>query len=208
MDGNLFMMCEKLNTTALTSFPHGYAVRCCRRDELSLWKSFHFDTMESAAQNEPYMTDFFNRVYAPKGELFFERCLFAVKQENDEPVSTCFAWRSSIGTTIHWFKTRKAYEGKGIGRAMLSLVMSGLSAPDYPVYLHTQPDSFRAIKLYGDFGFALLDNRQFGHRANDLKMSLPYLKEVMTDTAFAGLRFSTAPNEAVAAVANLTASDF
>jgi hypothetical protein len=32
---------------------------------------------------------------------------------------------------------------------------------EYPVYLHIQPSSFRAIKLYSDFGFSLLSGDNF-----------------------------------------------
>ena len=48
------------------------------------------------------------------------------------------------------------YEGKGIGRALLSYVMQSLPQNEYPVFLHTHPASFRAIKLYSDMGFKLL----------------------------------------------------
>lgn len=111
-------------------------------------------------------------------------------------MATCFSWKAydSI-TTIHWFKTLKEYENKGIGRGLLSIVMEELTQSDYPVYLHTQPDSFRAIKLYTDFGFYLLDNKQIGTRTNDLITALPYLKEKMTADAYTNLKIATAPKE-------------
>jgi ribosomal protein S18 acetylase RimI-like enzyme len=209
MDGNLFMMCERLNPDALTPMPEGVAIRYCRKDELALWKSFHFDTAELAEKNEPYMTAYFDRVYAPAGKLFFDRCLFAVKRDTAEPVATCFMWRAyGKFTTIHWFKSLKSFESKGIGRALLSQVMGSIAESDYPVYLHIQPDSFRAIKLYNDFGFSLADNPKFGNRSNDLKESLPYLEKVMTATAFSKLRYCTAPKDFIAAIEDSTTDEF
>ena len=203
------MMCEQINIAAFRPFPTGYAMRNCRKNEIALWKSFPFDTAELARQYEPYMTEYFDKVYGPKGDLFFERCLFVVKRDTDEPVATCFAWQAyGSVTTIHWFKVLKAYEGNGIGRALLSAVVSELDAAVYPVYLHTQPGSFRAIKLYSDFGFSLIDNPQVGNRTNRLLESLPYLKEVMPASVFGSLKFSTAPKHFIAAVEKSDTAEF
>ena len=55
------------------------------------------------------------------------------------------------------------------------------TVPDdgYPVYLHTQPSSFRAIHLYTAFGFSLLCDPAVGHRENHLTECLPYLEYFM-----------------------------
>ena len=196
VEGNLFMMCKNVNREAFSPIPPGYSVRSCRKDELSIWKSFPFDNDVLAKEYENYMTDYFNQVYASKGDLFFKRRKFVVEKNTDKPVATCFAWKAynSI-TTIHWFKTLKEYENKGIGRGLLSIVMEELTQSDYPVYLHTQPDSFRAIKLYTDFGFCLLDNKQVGTRTNNLITALPYLKEKMPADAYTNIKIATAPKE-------------
>ena len=58
-------------------------------------------------------------VYAPHGELFFERCRFACV--DGAPVGTCFVWKAyGRVNTVHWFKVLRAYEGRGIGRALLT----------------------------------------------------------------------------------------
>jgi ribosomal protein S18 acetylase RimI-like enzyme len=190
---NLFMMCDKLDRSALRELPQGFHARTCRKDELDRWKRIHFDTPEDANEYYSFMTDFYNAVYAPQGDLFYEKCLF-VCDENDVPVGTCFVWKA-YGTvnTIHWFKVVKQYEGLGIGRALLSLVMRDLQASDYPVFLHTQPGSYRAIKLYSDFGFAFLSDPVIGNRENHLEESLPFLQSVMPPAAFQRLRITSAP---------------
>lgn len=190
---NLFMMCETLNQSALSELHADYHIRPCRRDELEIWKAIHFDTPAEAAENYAYMSGFFDRVYAPDGDMFYQKCLFVCNSQ-DRPVGTCTAWRNfGCATTIHWFKILREYEGKGLGRALLSEVMRRLSANDYPVFLHTQPASYRAVKLYSDFGFSLLTDPQIGHRSNDLAAALPYLKNIMPAAAFESLRFAAAP---------------
>lgn len=192
-DCNLFMMCETLTEAALTKVPEGYHIRFCRETEVDLWKAIHFDTESEAKENRAYMDSFFGRVYAPRGDLFFRTCLF-ICDENDRPLGTCLAWKVfGCATTIHWFKVHKFSEGKGLGRALLSEVMRRLSREDYPVFLHTQPSSFRAIKLYSDFGFSMLTDAQVGHRSNDLAVALPHLERLMPKGAFEGLRFAQAP---------------
>lgn len=192
-DCNLFMMCESLNESALTVLPACYHIRTCRKDELEIWKTIHFDTPSEAAENNAYMTCFFDRVYAPEGDLFFHKCLF-VCDSDDRPVGTCTAWRNfGCATTIHWFKILRSHEGMGLGRALLSEVMHRLSPTDYPVFLHTQPASFRAIRLYSDFGFSLLTDAQVGHRSNDLETALPHLQKIMPKDVFAQLRHQKAP---------------
>lgn len=82
-----------------------------------------FDDMKSAKEYNGFMTEYFNDVYGSKEDLFFQKCLF-VCDKNDTPIGTCFAWKAYEKiSTIHWFKVRKNYEGSGIGRALLSIVM-------------------------------------------------------------------------------------
>lgn len=154
------------------------------------------------------MQQYFADVYQPREAEFFRKCLFLCDR-NDTPVGTCFAWKAYGNvTTIHWYKIRKEYEGHGLGRALLSAVMKDIPEEDYPVYLHTQPGSYRAIKLYTDFGFALLTDKQVGFRENELEMGLPYLKEKMPEADFARLRFERAPEDFLQAVKSSPVSQF
>lgn len=198
-DYNLFMMCPTLDRAALREMPAGFALRTCRPEELDLWKAIHFDDEETARANHDYMTGFFDRVYAPRGDLFYRTCLFVC--DGDRPIGTCFAWQAyGSVTTVHWFKVLPAYEGRGIGRALLSHVMQGIQSQDYPVFLHTQPASFRAIKLYADFGFRLLADPIIGTRSNDLMRSLPILRHRMPAADYGRLRILPATPDFLQAV--------
>ena len=193
-EGNLFMMCTALNESALTDIPEGFHIRTCRNDELDIWKGIHFDTEAAAREFKPFMDEYFEKVYAPEAGKFREKCMF-ICDEADTPVGTCFAWTAYEKiTTIHWYKVIKGYEGRGLGRALLSYVMRSLNADEYPVFLHTHPASNRAIKLYTDFGFSLITDAEVGYRKNDLEISLPYLEQTLTPEAYQALSFTAAPN--------------
>ncbi len=207
-DKDLFMMCKKMNPNALAELPNGYHVRNCRRDELDIWKRMPFDDEKTAEQYNDFMTKYFRDVYIHKEDLFYKKCLF-VCDKNDTPVGTCFAWKAYDKiTTIHWFKVVKEYEGLGIGRALLSIVMKGIPGDEYPVFLHTHPSSFRAIKLYSDFGFALLTDPVIGYRQNDLEECLPILQTHMYKKDFQELQFAQAPENFLEAVKSTYINEF
>jgi len=193
LDKNLFMICRRLNPNALSTLSTGYHIRNCREDELDIWKDMPFDDPEDAEKYRGYMSNYFSRVYAKKGRLFYERCIF-VCDDQDRPIATAFIWKAyDAFNTIHWLKVVKGQEGRGAGRALLSVIMKALKAKDYPVYLHTQPDSYRAIKLYADFGFELLSDPIIGSRKNDIEACLPILEKYMTHIAFKKLTCTKAP---------------
>jgi len=207
-DGNLFMMCSRLNPSALTEIPEGFHIRLCRREELDIWKAMHFDTEAEARDARIFMDRYFERVYGPREEDFWNRC-FVLCNAADQPIGTCFVWKAygSI-TTVHWFKVQKAQEGKGLGRALLSYVMKTVPVSDYPVFLHTHAGCSRAVKLYSDLGFALLTDESVGSRRNHWKESLPYLREKMPADVCDGLIFAQAPKWFLTAVNSDTVDQF
>ena len=193
-DLNIFMMCEKVNTSAFSDLNKNYYIRNCREDELDIWKEFHFNNKEDKKKYYQYMTNYLKNVYEDKEKEFFSKCLFICEKSTNKPVSTCFIWKAYDKIhTIHWFKTLKNHEGKGLGRALLTYLLKDLQQKDLPIYLHTQPSSFRAIGLYSDFGFKIVTNQSIGYRNNDYKEALPILKQFMRKDTFDNLKFTKAP---------------
>jgi GNAT superfamily N-acetyltransferase len=205
---NLFMICRSLRREALSAIPAPYRLRSMRPDELATWKAMPFDDEATAAAFDGFMGDWAARVYGGREAEFHARTLFAVDSD-DRPVGTCMLW-DAYGRlpTIHWLKVVAPLEGRGIGRALLSAVLRDLDPAAYPVYLHTQPESARAIALYTDFGFDLLSGERFGTRTNDLEASLPILRELLPPARFACLRISEPPPEFVAFMATTTTEEF
>jgi ribosomal protein S18 acetylase RimI-like enzyme len=207
-DRNIFMMCESLNRTVLTELPVGYSLRNCRYDELDIWKMMPFDNPDLATEYDDFMTDYFTVTYGKKEELFFAKTLFICDLQ-DKPIATCLTWKAyDEFNTIQWFKVLKECEGQGVGRALLSIVMQKLERCDYPVYLHTQPSSFRAIKLYSDFGFSLLSDDKIGIRKNELDECMPILEEFMPPEFFQQLRITAAPRDFIDAVNKYNTNQF
>ena len=189
-DYNIFMICEKLNKNAFRELPKDYHIRSCKKSEFDVWKKFPFDDEKTAQKYDKFMEEYFEKVYKSKKDLFFTECKFICNKE-DKPVSTGFIWKQyDKYTTVHWLKTLKEEEGKGLGRALLTCILREIDLKDYPVYLHTQPGSFRAIKLYSDFGFKLINSAGLiDKRKNEVEESLPILKEFMIKKDYDNLKF-------------------
>ena len=178
---HLFMVCEVPNVSAFSTLPQGFFFRPCHKSEIDTWT--RIVTEEAYIE---YAAKFYENVYAKNADEFFRRCLF-VCDERGTPVGSSFIWRAyGKVNTVGWTRVLPEYEGKGLGRALLSEV---LRTAEFPVYLHTQPSSVCAIKLYSDLGFALITNEKIGYRKNNLTESLPYIQKVMQKTDFDSLRF-------------------
>jgi GNAT superfamily N-acetyltransferase len=205
---NLFMVCARLNRAALGDLPEKYHARRCGEHELDVWKAMPFDDPETAEGYHGFMTEYFDTVYGNRRADFFRKCLF-VCDGQDMPVATCFLWKAyNKISTLHWFKVKKEHEGRGIGRALLSMILQGADKQDYPVYLHTHPSSCRAIKLYSDFGFSLITDPVIGQRTNDLEECLPILKAAMPEKYFRKLRTVKAPDDFLLAAGSSTVNEF
>ncbi|GAB5408305.1 MAG: hypothetical protein BalsKO_06700 [Balneolaceae bacterium] len=202
---DLFMICEEVKTEAYSKLPSDFHIRSCRKDELSFWKDMHFDRPEDAKKYRYTIDEYFENTYGGKEELFFVKCLM-VCNKSDTPIATCFIWKSyNRINTVQWLKVNKKYENKGIGRALLTII---LDKQDYPVYLSTQTRNFRAIKLYSDFGFKLLSNSFIGDRRNELKEALPILQKYMTPEAYQNLDVSKAPDDFIEFMQSITTKEF
>ena len=197
---NLYMQCDTPNKNAFRDLPDGYSFRLCRRDELEIWKRVVVEE-----QYVDYVTKWYEKVYAPHEDEFFRRCMF-VCDADDKPVASTFIWRSyGQINTVGWFRTLPEYEGKRLGRALLSKI---LTSAEFPIYLHTQPTSARAIKLYSDFGFKLITDPVIGYRKNELTESLPYLEKILLENDYAGLQYTEANETLVKAALSSEFSEF
>ena len=205
---DLFMMCAAPNRAAASSLPEGFCFDTIREDELDVWMAFPFNTPELAAAYRGYMQKYFDDVYAPQRAEFFRRCLF-VRDAAGKPVATGFVWKAYGRIwTLQWIKTLKGYEGLGIGRALLSKLLLDLPEEAYPVYLHTHPTALRAIKLYSDFGFALVTDPQVGCRTNHLAECRDTLREGLLSGVYENLRYVAASEALLTAAASREIEEF
>jgi ribosomal protein S18 acetylase RimI-like enzyme len=204
-DKNIFMFCENVNIKAFSIMPEGYSIRNLKKDELEIWKSMPFDGNYTEIYKK-IMDEYYNKVYLKRENEFYEKCT-VVCNKNNEVIGTCFLWKLSDKiNTVHWFKIVKGYEGKGIGRALFSGLLK--STNDFPIFLHTQPESYKAIKLYNDFGFKIITDPEIGNRKNDINECLPILRENMPKEYYERLNFKELPKYYLDLIHELNINDF
>ena len=157
-------------------------------DRLPHWILLQTDGRPTPEEMD-YLTGYYNRVYAPLPQRFPAR--WHLLYDGATLAASCTLWEAYPGyETIHWLKVHPLYEGRGLGRAILTKTLENHCGE---VFLHTQPTSYRAIKLYTDFGFALLTDPVVGTRENHLTDVLPVLSRVMTPASYEALRFARCP---------------
>ena len=155
------------------------------------------------------MDEYFERVYAPHGGLFFERCRFACV--DGAPVGTCFVWKAyGRVNTVHWFKVLRAYEGRGIGRALLTDVLGALG-PDE----HAGMPAHAAVQLPRDQALHRLrassssPTRRSARAQTTWRRALPALRQRRCRRpAYAALGFARAPRALLDAAAGERFSEF
>jgi ribosomal protein S18 acetylase RimI-like enzyme len=187
-EDNIFMYCNKINKEAFTILTDEYNFRYLYKTELEIWKSLPFDDNYTETY-EDFMTDYYNNVYKIRENEFYNKCI-VVCNKNDEIIGSCFLWKLDEKiNTLHWLKVKKEYEGKGIGRALISKILENIRKTDLPIFLHTQPGSYRAIKLYSDFGFKIITNDKIGNRINNIDKCITKLIENIPEKYFRKIKY-------------------
>ena len=132
---------------------------------------------------------FMERFGVSKSELS-KRCIFLKEKATSKYIGTCIAWFEPKGKhnvpVVHWLAVDDAYAGKGYARMLITQVLvifEKLGEADR-IYLHTQPCSYRAIKLYSDFGFCMCKKDTYGTAMNEYAEAIEILKKHMTEEAF------------------------
>ena len=109
--------------------------------------------------------------------------------ENNLIVGSCIAWqdkrKESIVSSLHWLVVDEEYQGRGLGKALCYATMIRFKAQgNFPVYVHTQPWSWKAIFLYLSIGFKLQKTDTFSHYENEYYKAMTALKQVITSKQF------------------------
>ncbi len=95
--------------------------------------------------------------FEPVPQEMEKRCIF-VETQAGEVIATTLAWYEGEPTNewgrIHWVGVDPAYQGKRIGKALISEALARMSKTHTKVMLETESHRLPAIQMYLDFGFA------------------------------------------------------
>ena len=138
---------------------------------------------DSVTEAEKY----FVKTYLQNPELL-PNILFALNKDGDV-VGSCIAWQDMQGinnvSSLHWLVVDERYQGIGLGRALCTAVMNiYVKHQGLPVYIHTQPWSWKAILLYRSLGFRLQKTDTFSNYENEYGKAITELRRIVSEEQY------------------------
>lgn len=167
--------------------PEGISLRSYRESDEKSWARLHTATGDFSFPEEA--EEYFRRTYLSHRTELEKRAVFAVTQKDNRVVGACIAWRDPAKpslraenpnagvASVHWLAVAQDAQRKGVGRAVMTEILKKYARfGEAPVYLHTQPWSWKAILLYDSLGFRLQKTDTFG----DYESQYPQAVETLT----------------------------
>ncbi len=180
---NLIMRCDRILPMEV-KLPEDYAIRTYQRGDENAWAALHVALGDFASAQEA--ADYFLNTYARD----FSRALFAVAPDGSV-IGTVTAWTDPRGDatirSLHWLAVAEEHQRKGIGKALCKTALKLMRREDNaaPIYLHTQPWSWKAVLLYVSLGFKLQRTDSFANYENQYEQVMATLHSVLNDEQYA-----------------------
>lgn len=185
---NIILKCECCQHQEVT-LPTGFSIVTYEKGYEKAWAKLEysvgdFDSLEEAER-------YFVQTYTRNQELT-QNILFLLN-ENGSIVGSCIAWqdkrKDSFVASLHWLIVDEKYQGMGLGKALCCAAMNLFEKQQvFPIYIHTQPWSWKAVFLYLSVGFQLQKTDTFSHYENEYDKAMAELKRIVTTEQYEILR--------------------
>ena len=186
---NLILRCDHLSP-ATPTLPEGFILHSYVPGDEVLWASLEHEAGDFDSPQDA--EDYFRHTYSSHEDALRERCWFVIAPDGT-PAGTCTAWRDprNGGTvaSLHWLVVSAQYQRLGIGRALCNQVLHVFAAKEEaPIYIHTQPWSWKAVLLYGSLGFRIQTHDTFSQYSNQYSQAMTTLETVLTPEHLAAVK--------------------
>ncbi len=188
---NTILKCDNYQRKDVV-LPKGFSIVTYKNGYEKAWAELEysigdFDSLEDAE-------NYFVATYTQNQELL--RNLLFLLNENKSVIGSCIAWqdkrKDSYVSSLHWLVVDEKYHGMGLGKALCYATMNVFEAQErLPVYIHTQPWSWKAIFLYLSIGFKLQKTDTFSHYENEYCQAMDELERIVTTEQFGFLKDSS-----------------
>ena len=182
---NLILKRNKICTTSV-SLPEGYNFKMYDVGDEKYWAKLEYEIGDFSSVEEAEM--YFKINYCNQIDELQKRCVFVVDSYGDV-VGSCIAWHdlkdNDTVSSLHWLVVSPKYQGKHIGLVLCKKVMDIFNERgETPIYIHTQPWSYKAILLYIKLGFKIQKTDTFSHYENQYKKAIKTLKNLLPERQF------------------------
>lgn len=180
---NLILRCDKIHTHSV-SLPGNYHFKMYDDGDEKHWAELECEIGDFSSDEEA--ETYFRRNYCTQIDELKKRCVFVVDDKGNV-VGSCIAWHDlkdkATVASLHWLVVSPKHQGKHIGLALCQKVMEIFKEfEEAPIYIHTQPWSYKAIFLYTKLGFKIQKTDTFSHYENEYDKVLETLKSVLTES--------------------------
>jgi GNAT superfamily N-acetyltransferase len=133
--------------------PEGFTFRAYRDGDVEVWLSIQNDGDELLHVGR----ETFEKSFGDDPDSLPDRCFF-VASPGGEDIGTATAWYEMdyhgdhVGR-VHWVCLRSQWQGRGLGKPLMTKVLERLARSHDRCCLATQTSRVPAIRLYCEFGF-------------------------------------------------------
>ena len=179
------MRCDKYNITPVM-LPDGCYFKMYDEGDEKHWAKLEYEIGDFLSVEEAEM--YFKTNYCNQIDELKKRCVFVVDAYGDF-VGSCIAWHDLKGNdtvaSLHWLVVSPEHQGKHIGLTLCQKVMDIFKVRgETPIYIHTQPWSYKAIMLYSKLGFKIQKTDTFSRYENQYKKAIKTLKNLLSENQF------------------------
>lgn len=181
---NMILRCDQYTPRSIT-LPEGFTIAPYQKGYEQAWAYLEYSIGDFSSVEDA--ESFFVSTYL-KNQALLPNILF-IKKDNSEIVGSCIAWRQDQGDSavscLRWLLVNDHYQGIGLGKALCYAVMNIFYELDaLPVYIHTQPWSWKAIFLYLQAGFKIQKNDSFSNYENEYIEAMATLQHIVSGPQF------------------------
>ena len=175
---NIMMKKSTPTTFDAPALPPQFELHSYRPGVQQQWAELEYEIGDFPSAQEA--SAYFAKTYLSRSALLARRGIFVLDKKSGGLVSACIAWFDDQNgvpvSSLHWLITKEAYQGSGIGSALIAATLSIYEQENaFPVYLHTQPWSYQAVWLYHKLGFRLMKQESFAGYENQYALVVPVL---------------------------------
>lgn len=179
---DIIMRCSRILPMEV-KLPSGYLIRAYQPGDENAWAALHVSTGDFATADEA------KAYFMDKCASDLSRALFAVSPKGDV-VGTVTAWTDERAgeavRSLHWLAVAEEHQRQGVGRALTQTALKLMRRENNaaPVYLHTQPWSWKAVLLYVKLGFKLQRKDTFAAYKNEYAQAMAALRPLLDDDQY------------------------
>lgn len=183
---NLILRCDAWQGAASLP-PEGFRLRRFQPGDEAAWSALEYEIGDFPSPEEAQA--YFLRTYGDHPQELARRCVFAV-DSGGRTAGTCTAWRDPGRdggeiASLHWLAVSPGEQGRGLGKALFQSALSIFrGSGEFPVYIHTQPWSWKALLLYVREGFRLQRTDTFGGYENQYRQGMAALAAVLPEELY------------------------